>query len=105
MPWQDSLESLGSLETRLPKHSTSNLESQIVAGIVNNKNLRMESRINWDSVLRKRGQKRNRDEDVADVIMNRALQVAKKQKRFSEFCTLKYTDTGKGVDDQNAREG
>lgn len=74
------MKSLRPFKWKLPKHSTSVLESQIVAGIVNNKNLGMESRINWNNILKKKGQKRKRDEDVEDVIMNRALEIAKKQK-------------------------
>ncbi|XP_032670785.1 ribosomal biogenesis protein LAS1L [Odontomachus brunneus] len=80
LPWQDSLESLQSIKPKLLKHSASVLESQTVAGILDSKNLRMESRINWDDVLWKRGKKRKHSEDVADVIMNRALEIVKKQK-------------------------
>lgn len=79
MPWQDSLESLQLIKPKLSKYSASVMEPQIVGGIVNKKKLRMESRINWDNVLWKRGEKRKRQEDTADVIMNRALEVAKKQ--------------------------
>ncbi|XP_014475096.1 PREDICTED: uncharacterized protein LOC106744673 isoform X2 [Dinoponera quadriceps] len=81
LPWQDSLGSLEPLKPKLPKHSASVLESQIVPGIVNTKNLKMESRINWDNVLRKKKEKRKRDEDDnTDVIMNRALEVVKRHK-------------------------
>lgn len=80
MPWQDSLESLQPIKPKLLKRSPSVLESQTVAGILDSKNLRMESRINWDNILWKKGKKRKRNEDVADVIMNRALEIAKKQK-------------------------
>ncbi|XP_011154991.1 uncharacterized protein LOC105192510 isoform X2 [Harpegnathos saltator] len=79
LPWQDSLESLELLKPELPNHSAAIMESQIIAGIVNNKNLKMKSRINWKKVLQMKRGKRKRDEDVAHVILKKALETAKKQ--------------------------
>jgi len=61
LPWQtDSLKSLKPLDVNPSRHTVSVLDSQIVAGIINRKNLKMQSRIKWDNVLRKK--KENREE-------------------------------------------
>lgn len=83
LPWQmDSLKSLEPLKLNPSKHSVSILDSQIIAGIINRKSLKMQSRIKWENVLRKKRrttrQERKRDKSIADVIMNRALEIAKK---------------------------
>lgn len=82
LPWQiDSLKSLEPLQLNPSRHSVSVLDSQIVAGIINRKNLKMRSRINWDDVLRKKRRvEKKHDKDVVDVIMDRALEMAKNQK-------------------------
>ncbi|XP_011881488.1 PREDICTED: uncharacterized protein LOC105569544 [Vollenhovia emeryi] len=81
LPWQvDSLTSLKPLELNPSRHSVSVLDSQIVAGIINRKNLKMQSRIKWDNVLRKKRRiEKKRSTGVVDVIMNRALEIAKNQ--------------------------
>ncbi|XP_077281818.1 uncharacterized protein LOC143908220 [Temnothorax americanus] len=81
LPWQvDSLKSMEPLELNPSRHSVSVLDSQIVAGIINPKNLKMQSRIKWDEVLRKKRRiEKKRDTGVVDVIMNRALEIAKNQ--------------------------
>ncbi|XP_018345422.1 PREDICTED: uncharacterized protein LOC108750468 isoform X1 [Trachymyrmex septentrionalis] len=80
LPWQvDSLKSLEPLKLNPSKHSVSVLDSQIVAGIINRKNLKMQSCIKWDDILRKKRRiekKRNKHVDV----MNRALDIVKNQK-------------------------
>ncbi|KMQ92576.1 las1-like protein [Lasius niger] len=83
LPWQmDSLKSLEPLKLNPSKHSVSILDSQIIAGIINRKSLKMQSRIKWENVLRKKRrttrQERKRDKSIADVIMNRALEIARK---------------------------
>lgn len=78
----DSLKTLQPLKIRPSKHPVSDLDSQIVAGIVNHKNLKMQSCIKWNQILRnqkkierRKGQKRK---IIADVIMKRALKISKK---------------------------
>ncbi|KAL0100309.1 hypothetical protein PUN28_019581 [Cardiocondyla obscurior] len=80
LPWQiDSLKSLEPLELNPSRHSVSIADSQIVAGIVNRKNLKMRSRIQWDNVLQKKRRiEKKRDTGVVDVII-RALEIAKNQ--------------------------
>ncbi|XP_050444578.1 ribosomal biogenesis protein LAS1L [Cataglyphis hispanica] len=80
LPWQmDSLKSLKPLEINPSKHFVSILDSQIIAGVVNRKNLKMQSRIKWENILRKKRRiERKRHKNIADVIMNRALEIAKK---------------------------
>ncbi|XP_012059333.1 PREDICTED: ribosomal biogenesis protein LAS1L [Atta cephalotes] len=81
LPWQvDSLKSLEPLELNPSKHSVSVLDSQIVAGIINRKNLKMQSCIKWDDVLRKKRRiKKKCNKHIADV-MNKALEIVKNQK-------------------------
>ncbi|XP_029166352.1 ribosomal biogenesis protein LAS1L-like [Nylanderia fulva] len=80
LPWQmDSLKSLEPLKLNPSKHSVSILDSQIIAGIINRKSLRMQSRIKWENILRKKKRiERKRDKSITDAIMNRALEIAKK---------------------------
>ncbi|XP_053971781.1 uncharacterized protein LOC128872780 [Hylaeus volcanicus] len=82
LPWQvDSMEVLNPLRKVSQKHSVSTLESEITPGIVDSKDLRMQSQINWDNVLRKKKRlKRKHERRNADIIINRALETAKKQK-------------------------
>lgn len=80
LPWQmDSLKSLEPLEVNPLKHSISILDSQIIAGIINRKSLKMKSRIKWENILRKKRRiEKKRDKSIADVIMTRALEIVKK---------------------------
>lgn len=76
----DSLKSLEPLRLNPSKYSVSVPDSQIVAGIINRKNLKMQSRIKWDNILRKKRRiEKKRNTGVMDVIMNRALEMAKNQ--------------------------
>ncbi|XP_018307424.1 uncharacterized protein [Mycetomoellerius zeteki] len=81
LPWQvDSLKSLEPLELNPSQHSVSVLDSQIVAGIINRKNLKMQSCIKWDDVLRKKRRiEKKHNKHIVDV-MNRALEIFKNQK-------------------------
>ncbi|XP_029662161.1 uncharacterized protein LOC115234909 [Formica exsecta] len=81
LPWQmDSLKSLEPLEVNPLKHSVSILDSQIIAGIINRKSLKMKSRIKWENILRKKRRiEKKRDKSIADVIMTRALEIIKKR--------------------------
>jgi len=80
LPWQiDSLKSLEPLEVNRPKHAVSVLDSQIIAGIINRKNLRMRSCIEWDTVLRRKRRIIRKREKGVTVIMDRALEMVKKQ--------------------------
>lgn len=73
----DSLKSLKPLEINLSKHFASILDSRIIAGVVNRKSLKMQSRIKWENILRKKRRiERKRHKNIADVIMNRALEIA-----------------------------
>ncbi|XP_012219235.1 ribosomal biogenesis protein LAS1L isoform X2 [Linepithema humile] len=85
LPWQmDSLKTLQPLEIRPSKHPVSDLDSQIVAGIVNHKNLKMQSCIRWNQILRNQGKMERRigrkQKIIADAIMKRALKISKKKK-------------------------
>ncbi|KAL6256041.1 hypothetical protein P5V15_013277 [Pogonomyrmex californicus] len=81
LPWQiDSLKYLEPLEVKPSRSPTSVLDSQIIAGMVNRKNLKMCSRIKWDNILRKKRRiQKKRNKDIADIIMNRALEITKNQ--------------------------
>lgn len=82
LPWQiDSLEMLSPLDVVSQKCSISVAESEIIPGTVDSKDLKMQSPINWGNVLRKKKRmKRKHERRNADVILNRALETAKKQK-------------------------
>jgi hypothetical protein len=73
------LKSLEPLEVNRPKHAVSVLDSQIIAGIINPKNLRMRSCVDWNAILRKKRRiMRKPRKDVA-IIMDRALEIVKKR--------------------------
>ena len=82
LPWQvDSLEMLRPLETVPRKRIVPSLDSEIIPGVINSEDLKMQSQINWDDVLRKKKRlKRKHERRNADVIVNRALETAKKRK-------------------------
>ena len=82
LPWQvDSLEMLRPLETVPRKRIVSTLDSEIIPGVIDSKDLKMQSQINWDHILRKKKRlKRKHERRNADVIVNRALETAKKRK-------------------------
>ncbi|XP_006618206.1 uncharacterized protein LOC102672159 isoform X4 [Apis dorsata] len=82
LPWQDdSLEFINPLYSTIREYNISELESKIVPGIIDEKNLKMKGQINWNNILRKKKRlKRKQERRNADVIMNKALETAKKQK-------------------------
>ncbi|XP_015432702.1 PREDICTED: uncharacterized protein LOC107188842 [Dufourea novaeangliae] len=82
LPWRiDSMEILEPLKTVSRQHNISALESEITPGIIDSKALKMQSQINWDDVLQKKKRlKRKHERRTADIIINRALETAKKQK-------------------------
>ena len=82
LPWQvDSLEMLCPLGTVPRKHIVSTLDSEIIPGVIDSEDLKMQSQINWDNILRKKKRlKRKHERRNADVIVNRALETAKKRK-------------------------
>ncbi|XP_076643053.1 uncharacterized protein LOC143353532 isoform X1 [Halictus rubicundus] len=81
LPWQiDSMEILKPLKTVAHQY-ISTLESEITPGVLDSKDLKMQSQINWDNVLRKRKRlKRKHEQRSTDIIINRALETARKQK-------------------------
>nr|XP_012142419.1 PREDICTED: uncharacterized protein LOC100878146 isoform X2 [Megachile rotundata] len=82
LPWQrDTLEVFEPLKTVTQKHNASVLGSEIIPGFIDQKDLGMQSEIDWDNVLRKKKRmKRKHEQRNADIIVNRALEAAKKQK-------------------------
>ncbi|EZA52287.1 Protein LAS1 [Ooceraea biroi] len=75
LPWQmDSLRSLEPLEVNTPRHPVSVLDSRIIAGIINQKNLGMQS-IKWNKILRKKRRTIRKREKAVAVIMDRALEI------------------------------
>ncbi|CAK9815574.1 Ribosomal biogenesis protein LAS1L [Anthophora quadrimaculata] len=82
LPWQcDKMEMLNPLDTVVQKSNVSTLESEIVPGVIDKKELKMQSQINWDNVLRKKKRlKRKYERRNPDIIMNKALETVKKQK-------------------------
>lgn len=82
LPWQDdTLEFINPFYSTIQEYNISELESKIVPGIIDEKNLKMKSQINWNNILRKKKRlKRKQERRNADVIMNKALETAKKQK-------------------------
>ncbi|XP_017761785.1 PREDICTED: uncharacterized protein LOC108551952 [Eufriesea mexicana] len=80
LPWQnDTLEFIKPFNMVVQKYDISVLESEIVPGIIDKKDLKMQSQINWDNVLRKKKRlKRKRERRSTDVIMNKALEAVKK---------------------------
>ncbi|KAK2582080.1 hypothetical protein KPH14_002783 [Odynerus spinipes] len=82
LPWQiDSLQYLKPIKVMPTKSNVSILNSDIIPGIVDKTNLRMQSQINWDNVLRKKKRlKRKQPKGEADVIMYKAIEIVKRQK-------------------------
>lgn len=69
------------LETVPRKRIVSSLDSEIIPGVIDSEDLKMQSQINWDHVLRKKKRlKRKHERRNADVTANRALETAKKRK-------------------------
>lgn len=82
LPWQDNtLEFIHPLYNIVQEYDISELESKIIPGIIDEKNLKMKSQINWNNILRKKKRlKKKQERRNADIIMNKALETAKKQK-------------------------
>lgn len=82
LPWQnDTLEFINPPNIIVQKYDVSVLESEIVPGNIDRKNLKMQGQINWNNVLRqKKRLKRKQERKNADIIMNKALETVKKRK-------------------------
>ncbi|KOX70087.1 Ribosomal biogenesis protein LAS1L [Melipona quadrifasciata] len=82
LPWQnDALEFVNSLNMVVQKYDVSVLDSEILPGIIDMKNVKIHGRINWNNVLRKKKRlKRKQDRRNINIIMNKALETVKKQK-------------------------
>lgn len=82
LPWQnDTLEFINPPNIVVQKYDVSVLESEIVPGNIDRRNLRMQGQINWNNVLRqKKRLKRKQERRNADIIMNKALETVKKRK-------------------------
>lgn len=82
LPWQNgTLEFINPPNIVVQKYDVSVLESEIVPGNIDRKNLRMQGQINWNNVLRqKKRVKRKQERRNADIIMNKALETVKKRK-------------------------
>lgn len=82
LPWQnDTLQFINPPNIVVQKYDVSVLESEIVPGNIDRKNLRMQGQINWNNVLRqKKRLKRKQERRNADIIMNKALETVKKRK-------------------------
>ncbi|CAD1472821.1 unnamed protein product, partial [Heterotrigona itama] len=82
LPWQnDALEFINPLNMVVEKYDVSVLDSEIVPGIIDMKNVKIHGRINWNNVLRKKKRvKRKQNRRNINIIMNKALETVKKQK-------------------------
>lgn len=82
LPWQnDTLEFINPPNIVVQKYDVSVLESEIVPGNIDRKNLKMQGQINWNNVLRqKKRVKRKQERRNADIIMNKALETVKKRR-------------------------
>ncbi|KAK9294585.1 hypothetical protein QLX08_010845 [Tetragonisca angustula] len=82
LPWQnDALEFVSPLNMVVQKYDVSVLDSEILPGIIDMKNVKIHGRINWNNVLRKKKRlKRKQDRRNINIIMNKALETVKKQK-------------------------
>ncbi|XP_076753701.1 uncharacterized protein LOC143425092 [Xylocopa sonorina] len=82
LPWQsDTLEFINPMNTIIQKYDVSASESEITPGIIDRKDLKMQSQINWDNVLRKKKRLNKKVERKNPALMiNKALEVTKKQK-------------------------
>ncbi|CAL7952197.1 unnamed protein product [Xylocopa violacea] len=82
LPWQsDTLEFISPMNTIVQKYDVSASESEITPGIIDRKDLKMQSQINWDNVLRKKKRLNKKIERKNPALMiNKALEATKKQK-------------------------
>lgn len=82
LPWQnDALKFINPLNTVVQKYDVSVLDSEIFPGIIDMKNVKINGRINWNNVLRKKKRlKRKQDRRNINIIMNKALETVKKRK-------------------------
>ncbi|XP_012276341.1 uncharacterized protein LOC105697547 [Orussus abietinus] len=78
LPWQ-----INCIETLAPFTTSSKLEyvstkSNIIPGMIDKNDLKMESNVKWDTVLRKKKKvKRKKQKGKADIMVDRALEVVK----------------------------
>lgn len=82
LPWQsDTLEFIKPLSTIVQNYGIAASESEITPGIIDRRELKMQSQINWNNVLRKKKRLNRRQERRnAAIIMNKALETARRQK-------------------------
>ncbi|XP_017880157.1 ribosomal biogenesis protein LAS1L isoform X2 [Ceratina calcarata] len=80
LPWQDSMKFINPIETIVEERDTrtSSRQSEITPGIIDRNDLRMQSQINWDNVLRKKKRLNRRQErrNAANVVINKAIKTA-----------------------------
>ncbi|XP_046814658.1 uncharacterized protein LOC124422355 isoform X1 [Vespa crabro] len=82
LPWQiDSLQYLQPIKITATNSSVPIpiFVSDIIPGIVDKTNLRMQSQIIWDNVLRKKRRLKRKQQKEADII-NKAIEIVKKRK-------------------------
>ncbi|XP_078051029.1 uncharacterized protein LOC144477291 [Augochlora pura] len=81
LPWQIvSMKILKPLRTVSHRYISIS-ESEIIPGVLNSKDLKKESQINWDNVLRKKRRlKKKYEQRSIDIMVNKALETARKQK-------------------------
>lgn len=81
LPWQiDSLQYLQPIKIIATKSNVLMLESDIIPGIVDKTNLKMQSQINWDNVLRTKKRLKRKRHKGEDDIMYKAIKIVKQQK-------------------------
>ena len=80
LPWQvDSEENLKPLIITPSKIFLGDSSTQIVPGIIDPKNLKMRSEINWNTVLRAKKLKSKKRKGHSDILIDRAIKVIKQQ--------------------------
>ncbi|KAI4485728.1 hypothetical protein M0802_012562 [Mischocyttarus mexicanus] len=81
LPWQiDSLQYLKPIKIVATKSDVPMLKSDIIPGIVDKTNLKMQSQINWDDVLRAKKRLKRKRHKEEDDIMYKAIKIFKQQK-------------------------
>ncbi|XP_015188586.1 PREDICTED: uncharacterized protein LOC107072843 [Polistes dominula] len=81
LPWQiDSLQYLQPIKIIATKSNVLMLKSDIIPGIVDKTNLKMQSQINWDDVLRAKKRLKRKRHKREDDIMYKAIKIVKMQK-------------------------
>ncbi|XP_043272944.1 uncharacterized protein [Venturia canescens] len=83
LPWQiDSVETLELSVSHQSRPILISKESTILPGLLDEKLLTTESRVNWDLVLRKKKRmKRKRRQDDSEIMIEKAIEVVKKRQK------------------------